>query len=474
MKVKLILPSLTEAGSPFWRPIKYSLFPPLGLATIAGFLSREDEIEILDEHVESLALDDAPDLVLIQVYITNAYRAYSIADAYKNRNIYVALGGLHVTSLPEEAAQHADTIFLGPGEDIFPMFLNDFRRGKPLSRYHSKERSLEMLPPVRYDLIKRHLYLVPNSLVVSRGCPFHCDFCYKESFFKGGKSFYTQRVDEALAVIEKFPGRHLYFLDDHLFANEKFAYSLFEGMKGMNRVFQAAGTVKSVLSGNLIEKAAEAGLRSLFVGFETLAIENLRLANKLHNVRYPYSLVTKRLHDNGIMINGSFVYGFDTDDKDVFRRTVEWSVAESITTATFHILTPYPGTILFEKLEKDNRITHRQWDRYDTRHVVYKPLHMTEKELEDGYWWAYKQFYSLPNILKAGLNHDSIRHSIKHLAYSFGWKKMEPLWKVIIHTGQLPIMRPVLETVLSTINRPTNYEEKEKITDKEIQNRLIA
>jgi radical SAM superfamily enzyme YgiQ (UPF0313 family) len=229
-----------------------------------------------------------------------------------------------------------------------------------------------------------------------------------------------------------------------------------------------------VLSGNLIGKAAEAGLRSLFIGFETIVNENLRMANKLHNTRYPYSLVIKRLHDNGIMINGSFVFGFDTDDKDVFRKTVEWSVAESITTATFHILTPYPGTRLYEKLDNENRIISRQWDRYDTRHAVYKPNHMTEEELEDGYWWAYKQFYSFPNILKAGFNHESIRHSIKHLAYSFGWKKMEPLWKIIIHAGQLPLMRPVLETILSTVNRPKSAEGRVKITDKELQNRLTA
>ena len=129
MKVKLILPALTEATSPWWRPIKYSLFPPLGLATLAAYLNDEDEAEIQDEHVERLNLEDAPDLVVIQVYITSAYRSYNIADHYRRRGAYVVMGGLHVTSLPEEAAAHADTIFLGPGEDTWPRFLADFRRG---------------------------------------------------------------------------------------------------------------------------------------------------------------------------------------------------------------------------------------------------------------------------------------------------------------------------------------------------------
>src|SRR5204862_1468910 len=203
-------------------------------------------------------------------------------------------------------------------------------------------RTLEGIPPIRRDLIKRQRYLVPNSIVVSRGCPHHCTFCYKDAFFEGGKSFYTQRVDDALAEIERLPGRHLYFLDDHLLGDRRFALALFDGMCGMNRLFQAAATVDSVLKGDLIERAAEAGLRSLFVGFETLAPANLVSSNKRQNLGRDYKAVTDRLHGLGIMINGSFVFGMDDDDEDVFRRTVEWAVEHGITTATFHIQTPYP------------------------------------------------------------------------------------------------------------------------------------
>src|SRR5713226_5384220 len=178
----MILPALTEATSPFFRPIKYSLFPPLGLATLAAYLSDDDDVVICDEHVEKLQVDDEPDLVVIQVYITSARRAYEIADHYRRHGARVVLGGLHVTSLPDEAAAHADHIFLGPGEDTWPQFLDDLRRGTPSPRYVSRERTLAELPPIRRDLIKRHLYLVPNSIVVSRGCPHVCDFCYKVAF----------------------------------------------------------------------------------------------------------------------------------------------------------------------------------------------------------------------------------------------------------------------------------------------------
>ena len=235
--------------------------------------------------MEPLHIDDHPELVVIQVYITSAYRAYKIADHYRSKGAFVCLGGLHVTSLPDQAAAHADPIFLGPGEQTFPKFLEDFRCGKPERIYTSSAgRTLERVPPVRRDLIRRAWYLVPNSIVVTRGCPQHCDFCYKDAFLQGGRGFYTQRVEDALAEIERLPGRHLYFLDDHLLGDRHFAESLFDGMMGMRRLFQGAATVDSILRGDLIERAAEAGLHSLFVGFETLTPENLKRSNKRQNL----------------------------------------------------------------------------------------------------------------------------------------------------------------------------------------------
>lgn len=465
MRVKFILPALTEARSPYWRPIKYSLFPPLGLATLAGYLRDDDEAEIQDEHVEELRLDDRPDLVVIQVYITNAYRAYRIADACRKRGIYVCLGGLHVTSLPEEAAPHADSIFIGPGEDTFPRFLEEFRAKRPKPVYASLERTLAGVPKVRRDLIHRRLYLVPNSIVVSRGCPYHCDFCYKDAFFQGGKSFYTQLVDDALAEIERLPGRHLYFLDDHLLGNARFAEALFAGMRGMNRVFQGASTVDAILRGNLIEKAAEAGLRSLFVGFETLSERNLLGSNKKQNLGKDYRKAIQRLHNLGIMINGSFVFGLDDDGPDVFERTVDWAVENGITTATFHILTPYPGTQLFANMEREGRIKTRNWDLYDTRHVVYDTRNLSAEELKQGYDRAYRDFYRWTNIFRAGWQHETPKHVLKHWAYAGGWKKFEAVWNFLIKTKQLNNTLPVLEAVLSRIKHHRDENDTATVRD---------
>jgi radical SAM superfamily enzyme YgiQ (UPF0313 family) len=457
VKVKMILPALTEAKSPLFRPIKYSLFPPLGLATLAAYLDPEDEIDLQDEHVEELDTDDDPDLVVIQVYITSAFRAYRLADHYRRRGAYVCLGGLHVTSLPAEAAAHADTVFLGPGEDTWPAFLRDFRAGQPRPVYASTVRTLAGLPPIRRDLIKRHLYLVPNSIVVSRGCPHVCDFCYKEAFFEGGRGFYTQRVDAALAEIERLPGSHLYFLDDHLFGDARFAAELFEGMRGMGRLWQAAGTVNSVLRPGLLEKAVACGLRSLFVGFETLSEANLRAQRKVQNLHRDYAAAVRRLHGLGVMVNGSFVFGMDDDGPDVFDRTVAWAVGQGIETATFHILTPYPGTALYQRMEAEGRLLHRHWDLYDTRHVVHRTRGMSEAELEAGYWRAYREFYRWPAIWRGAVQKETLRGRARHLAYAAGWKKFEPCWDLVIRLRRVARLRPMLEAVLTGFGRlPTH------------------
>jgi radical SAM superfamily enzyme YgiQ (UPF0313 family) len=456
LQVKFILPSLTEASDPYWRPIKYSLFPPLGLATLAAYLSADDRAVIVDEHVERLTLDDAPDLVVIQVYITNAYRAYGIADHYRHQGAFVCLGGLHVTSLPDEAMGHADAVFLGPGEQIFPKFLQDFRAGKPERVYTSAAgRSLERVPAIRRDLIQRARYLVPNSIVVTRGCPQHCDFCYKDAFFQGGRGFYTQRVEDALAEIERLPGRHLYFLDDHLLGDQRFAKALFRGMMGMRRLFQGAATVDSILRGDLIERAAEAGLRSLFVGFETLTPENLKRSNKRQNLGRDYKAVTDRLHSLGIMINGSFVFGMDDDGEDVFRRTVDWAIEQGITTATFHIQTPYPGTRLHAHMVREGRMLTRNWDLYDTRHVVYRPAQLKPEALKAGYDWAYREFYRWASITRASLHHGTLKHQAKHFFYASGWKKFETVWDFLIRAKQLTLATPLLESVLSRVTSAT-------------------
>ena len=357
LRVKMILPALVEATSPGYHPIKYALFPPLGLAGLAGYLDPDVEVELVDEHVQTLDGNDEPDLVLMSVYITSARRAYRIADHYRARGAHVCLGGLHPSSRPDEAAAHADTIFIGPGEESWPRFLADLARGEPRPRYESSARTLGGLPPLRRDLIARGRYLCPNSLVVSRGCPHHCDFCYKDAFYEGGRSF----------------------------GNRRFAEALFTGMEGMGRVFQGASTVNAILQTDLIERAATAGMRSIFVGFETVNEENLRLHTKQQNLA---------------------------------------------------------------RSSADGRIVSDDWERYDTRHVVYRPLRMTPGQLEAGYWRAYREYYRWHAIARGAAGQDTVRAAARHLTYSGGWKKLEPLWDLVIRAKRVGAMLPMLEHTL--------------------------
>jgi radical SAM superfamily enzyme YgiQ (UPF0313 family) len=279
-----------------------------------------------------------------------------------------------------------------------------------------------------------------------------CDFCYKEAFFEGGKSFYTLTTDRALAEIERLPGKHLYFLDDHLFGNPNFAGSLFDGMNGMGRLWQAAGTVQSVLKPGLLEKAVASGLRSLFVGFETLNPDNLVQQRKYQNLNRDYSTAIRRLHDLGVMVNASFVFGMDEDEASVFDRTVEWAIQQGIETATFHILTPYPGTALYKRIKAENRITTSNWDLYDTRHTVFAPRRLSPKELEEGYWHAYQEFYRWKNIIRSSQTHTEFASQVRHMAYTGGWKKFEPMWDWVIRAKRVANLLPVLETVLEGFN----------------------
>ncbi|MEA2544624.1 MAG: hypothetical protein QOH35_5990, partial [Acidobacteriaceae bacterium] len=239
----------------------------------------------------------------------------------------------------------------------------------------------------------------------------------------------------------------------HLLGDRRFAEALFTGMKGMKRLFQGAATVDSILRGDLIECAAEAGLRSLFVGFETLTPENLKRSNKRQNLGRDYKAVTDRLHSLGIMINGSFVFGMDDDGEDVFRRTVDWAIEHGVTTATFHIQTPYPGTRLHAHMVREGRMLTRNWDLYDTRHVVYRPAQLQPEALKAGYDWAYREFYRWASITRAARHHGTLKHQAKHFFYASGWKKFEAAWDFLIRAKQLTLATPLLEGVLSRATR---------------------
>lgn len=451
-RLLLILPSLQQVKNYGFRLVKYSRFPPLSLLTIAG-LTPPDEWEIIvrDEHIESSEVREHVDLVGIQTYISSSARAYQLADRWRARGAKVVLGGLHPTSLPDEAVPHADAVCLGPAETVWRQILDDFERGQLKQFYRGRSEGSAALAPIpRRDLVSRKNYLIRHTMISSRGCPHSCDFCYKSSFW--GRKYYEPRpIAEIERELDAMDDRLVFFLDDNLLANRSHTRRLFPVLRERGIVWQAAASLDVTNDPAYLKEAYEAGCRSLFVGFESLSPENMRGNNKPVNATADYLMAARRFHDAGIMINGSFVFGFDGDGPDVFDRTVEFAIEAKILTATFHILTPLPGTPAFDRLDAQGRILHRDWSYYDTDHAVFQPRRMTPEQLETGNQRADQQFRSYSSIFRRSFG---LPGTLKRLAYNIAWKKLDPLWIPIIRLGLMPLATRIFDRVLRV---RTNY-----------------
>jgi radical SAM superfamily enzyme YgiQ (UPF0313 family) len=455
-RLLLILPSLQQLSDYPFRLIKYSRFPPLSLLTIAGLTPPDRwEIMVRDEHVESSEVDGHIDLLGIQTYISSSARAYELADRWRRRGAKVVLGGLHPTSLPGEAAPHADAVCIGPAETVWGRIIDDFERGQLKKTYRGRcEGSAALVPIPRRDLMNPRGYLIRHTMVTSRGCPHSCDFCYKTSFW--GPRYYEPRppaeLERELATVDD---RLVFFLDDNLLANRRHARALFEVLRGSGIVWQAAASLDVVGDSRYLDEAYEAGCRSLFVGFESLSPENMRHNNKSVNASADYAAACRRFHDAGIMINGSFVFGFDCDGPDVFDRTVEFAVENKILTATFHVLTPLPGTRAFDRLAADGRLLHRNWAYYDTDHAVFRPRQMTPERLEAGHKQANRDFLTYGSILRRSWG---VPGTLKRIAYNVAWMKTDPLWVAIIRLGLMPFATRIFERVLRVSTKAASRE----------------
>ncbi len=453
-RVLLILPALQQSRDRVFRLIKYSRFPPLSLLTLAGLTPRDGwEVIVRDEHIESSEVSGPVDLVGIQTYVSSAHRAYALAALWRGRGAKVVLGGIHPTTLPEEAAAHADAICMGPAEAVWPAILRDVEAGCLRRVYRGPcVGSAGLVPLPRRDLMNPRGYLIRHTMVTSRGCPHACDFCYKSSFW--GRDYHEARPLAALErELAEVDDGLVFFLDDNLLADRAHARRLFAVLRGSGILWQAAGSLDVTRTPGYLDEAYAAGCRSLFVGFESLSPETMRLQNKPVNAATDYADACRRFHDAGIMINGSFVFGFDGDGPDVFERTVEFTEQNHILTATFHILTPFPGTATFARLDAEGRLLHRDWSRYDTDHAVFQPRRMAPEQLEAGHQEAYRQFLSCRSILTRSRG---LPAPLKRIAYNVAWSKVDPLWVAIVRSGMMPFAKRVFRRVLAVETRPPN------------------
>jgi radical SAM superfamily enzyme YgiQ (UPF0313 family) len=409
--------------------IKHFMVPPYSLQIISALTPIEHHVTIIDEYHRPAEPDLQADLIGISVWTASSKRAYDLADNYRRRGITVVLGGPHITICPEEAQSHADAIVIGEAESVWQLLLHDFERRQLQPRYIGQALPLDRTPIADWSSIKANDYIIQSSLSTSRGCIRRCDFCSESC---RPKPNYRQRpLESVLIEMDERPAPVIALIDNDLMADRNYAKKLLRALIPRKIFWLGMTSISTADDEELLDLMAESGCRTLFIGFESIVPDNLREVHKGCNQVENYQRNIRRIHDRGIMINGSFVFGFDHDDKSVFDRTVDFGIDSCLETATFTILTPYPGTTLHQRLHDAGRIVDRDWSNYDTAHAVYSPIKMSREELEDGYFRAYDKFYSWSSIAHRCRHNES--GFSKRLFLNIAYKRVEPVYRLFGH-----------------------------------------
>jgi radical SAM superfamily enzyme YgiQ (UPF0313 family) len=421
MNLLLVAPKWPDLS--LWGQI-YFRFPYLSLTTLAALTDKDWGVSIVDESVESLDFSTRPDLVAISVMTPLAKRAYEIADIYRGKNVPVVLGGIHPTMMQNEAGEHADAVVIGEAEENWLEVLSDFKRGdlKPFYRANNFS-SLESLRNPRRDLLKKKAYFFSNTIQTTRGCPFDCEFCSVTSFY--GRTYRVRPVKDVIDEMGHMEGGFIFFVDDNIVGRPDYAKDLFRALVPLNVKWFSQASLSIARDRELLDLARKSGCMGLFIGFESLSQECLKAMGKTTNLVKEYKDAVKMIHDHGIGIQGSFIFGTDQDDQSVFSDVLRFIERARIEAALFSVLTPFPGTRIQQTLLNEGRILHTDWDKYDMNHVVFKPKKMTPKQLQEGFNWAYKRLYGYGSILKRlfPFSRRSLFYGIQNYGFRQAWKK---------------------------------------------------
>jgi radical SAM superfamily enzyme YgiQ (UPF0313 family) len=431
---------------PFSSFGKHVLTPSLALTSIAAATPPEWDVAYWDENLLQgpPPSDPFPAVVGITVHLTFARRAYELARWFRRRGARVVLGGLHVATRPAEAALHADAIAVGDGLQVWPDILRDADRGRLEPRYEGRwRRPFREAPPPRREILPGRDFLTNTGLIATRGCRNRCGFCYQST--RGLRMPYQERDPEQVAAeFRDAGGPYAVFLDNNLGSSPDYLRNLCRALAPLEKIWSAAVTLDVTDDPSLVREMALAGCTAVFVGFESLSGDNLDDAGKTGPRPGDYARRVKVFHRNGIAVNGSFVLGFDHDGPDVFERTTAWIEDNRLACATFHILTPYPGTPLFRSLEAEGRLLHTDWDLYDTSHVVFRPRRMSPEELERGYRYCYRRLFSHASIWKR--RPGRISEVLPYLAMCYLYKRSNRIWPFLIrHRLTAAVWRPFVE-----------------------------
>ena len=398
MKILFISPGW-EKGR-LWGELAFK-FPTLSLAAIAAVTPFEWEVALLDDNFETVDYSCDADIIALTAMTPQAPRAYQIADEFRRRGKTVVMGGFHASNLPEEALIHVDAVVVGEGEIVWPQLLEDFLQLRLQRSYQTvSQMAMDAIPPARRDIYNDKRYMLTNTIQTTRGCPFDCEFCSVTAFY--GRKYRKRPIGNVLQELAQLrkSNSFIFFVDDNLVADRKYALELFAGMKGMGFKWLSHSPIDFAADRELMKAAGESGCVGMFVGFESLNQDALVAMGKVTNRAASYLEYARAFRDNGVGILGSFVLGNDGDTPAIFEPLLRFCEDARIEAAIFPILTPYPGTAVRRRLESEGRIISNEWQDYDMEHVNFRPVGMTAEELQEGYNWLNSSFYSFPSMYR--------------------------------------------------------------------------
>ena len=399
MKAKIRLELITAAVEDN-API-----PNLSLATVAALTPPQVEISFSDDLIHPIDLDGGlkdVDLVGITCSTKTAPRAYEIARAYRERGVPVVLGGVHPSAMPEEALEHCDAVVVGEAEQSWPRLIEDFQKGN-LERIYQQEGFTppEQIPQARRDIYNPKDYFPIGSLQATRGCPYLCDFCSVRKFFGG--TYRYRPLGDVIEEVRSLRHKVIMFADDNIVGHPRYSKALLEALVPLRKRWIGQASLAGLEDEEMIKLMAKSGCMGLLIGFESISEENIRLSRKYQNRPDKYQHIIRNLHRHGIAIWASFLFGFDHDDKGIFERTVRFAIEAKFFSVVFAILTPYPGTALYERLKEEGRLTYEKWwllEDQEAHAPHFHPRGMTREELREGWEWAWREYYSYSSILK--------------------------------------------------------------------------
>ncbi len=377
----------------------------LAIPTLAALTPPDVEIKVVDENIEPIDFNAPTDLVGISVRTMFAKRAYEIASRFRERGVKVVLGGIHTSMLPEEAGRHADAIVVGEAEGVWQELLNDFKKNSLKKIYKSADHpSLAECPTPNRSLLKNNKYLL-HIVQTTKGCPFFCEFCSVHAF--DGTKIRHRSLERVISDIKETQRdtvrerkKAIFFADDNIVADRKYAKAFFKELIPLNVSWSCQASLNVAKDDEILKLMAESGCGGILIGFESIAEDNLRQMNKKINLTQDFSQAIQKIHSHGILVQGSFIVGHDNDTHETFQRLANFINNNNMPFALISILTPFPGTGLFKRLEKEGRVLHKEWEKYDSKTVVFRPRHMTPLELKKGFIHVYREVYSFKSIYR--------------------------------------------------------------------------